>query len=181
MLEDTTAERWAAARDEPTTFGGRSGYSCFPPLTPLMSLLFTLSPPPPPLPPVDCAAEATKLARGSCSSLRPIFFERGGGAAAYGTASDCGVLKSALDATLKGADIPAACCRDARVFVSGGCACDESVAALIEGLRDDAQRHRQPAASQQVHDGGVRRRHPQPVQRRVDGVRLCGEHVRRGT
>lgn len=84
---------------------------------------------------VDCAQEATKLARGSCSPLRGIFFERGGGAAAYGAATDCATLNGALDKMLQGADIPAGCCKDARVFAAAGCPCSPEVAELITGLR----------------------------------------------
>ena len=97
--------------------------------------LTNLFPPSLPLLPVDCATEATKLARASCAPLRGIFFERGGGAAVYGSATECSQLNGALDKMLQGADIPAGCCKDARVFASAGCPCSPEVAELITGLR----------------------------------------------
>ena len=55
-------------------------------------------------------------------------------AANYGTTSDCTSLKSALDKYVTGS-ISDACCRDARAFVTSGCACSQDVVDLLAGLR----------------------------------------------
>lgn len=55
-------------------------------------------------------------------------------AAQYGTASDCSSLTSALDKYVTGG-ISDACCRDARAFVTSGCACSQDVVDLLSGLR----------------------------------------------
>ena len=102
----------------------------FPPATPPPSLLQLPTPPPPPFHSGDCAAEATKISRGSCSAFRPLL----GVAAAYGTANDCGTLTAALDKYVA-TDLSDACCRDARAFVTSGCACAPEVADLLTGLR----------------------------------------------
>ena len=55
-------------------------------------------------------------------------------AASYGTASDCGTLTAALEKYVP-SGLSEACCRDARAFVTSGCACAPEVTDLLAGLR----------------------------------------------
>lgn len=58
-----------------------------------------------------------------------------GVAADYGRASDCKSLTDAIDKYVGAGSVSEACCRDARAFVTAGCACDSSVVDLAASLR----------------------------------------------